>query len=333
MPFFGFFEVWFEPCFPEFYLKMGPQKMARLIAILLLVLCSSIGCAAKKAPNTPNTLGCGMRHCSAALIGCTFDRACRDTLACNRRCSELAEDTAGEQACHLLCQVEEGLGSKSYRKVVQCFADNTCLPRAEEGRDGVCPVNQDTMASTVAVESLADLQGTWREVRGRNCGRPDSNWQGGYDALECRSSSWVLHDGEIWYHTSFAGTAGRQGTLPYLIAEPAVASDGGLDVHYKNPPLTPQVERWYVLSRPTDDWMAYTYCGHTPAGTYAGVNVITRTDVQSGDAIPNTVVESMREDLGRFGLSWEKFCSVDHTGCTAPQAEPDLLESLLESSK
>ena len=35
--------------------------------------------------------------------------------------------------------------------------------------------------------------------------------------------------------------------------KPKVTADGGLEVHYTNPPLTPQDERWYVLSRPQPD--------------------------------------------------------------------------------
>ena len=315
----------------------GPKRQSSLQHVLLgLMLClisATTGCAAKKNPAQPNPLACGLGNCPGALIGCTFSGDCRATLACNKKCSELAKDTAGEQACHLLCQVEEGKDSNCYRKVVQCFADNRCLPRAEEGKDGICPVTAANQSSVIKVGSLAELTGTWREVRGRNCGRPNSKWQGGYDKLKCRSSSWVMHKDSIWYHTSFAGTAGEQGVLPYLIAKPGIAADGGLEVHYTNPPLTPQDERWYVLSRPDPDWIAYTYCGQTPAGRYAGVNVMTRTGTLSGDAIPEPIADAFREDLARFGLSWDQFCSIDHAGCTPTQAKKDLIEHLSEQSK
>jgi hypothetical protein len=272
-------------------------------------------------------------NCPGALTGCTFSGDCRATLACNRKCSEKFKSGAGEQTCHLLCQVEEGRDSACYRKVVQCFADHRCLPRAKAGKDGICPVTDANRKSVVQLKDLGELTGTWHEIRGRNCGRAGSQWQGGYDALKCRSSSWVIHKDATWYHTSFAGTAGEQGVLPYLIARPEIAEDGGLDVHYTNPPLKPQEERWYVLSRPDPDWIAYTYCGHTPAGRYAGVNVITRSAVRSGDAIPEAVAQAMRKDLGRFGLKWDEFCSIDHKGCTPPQAMKDLLHDQSERAK
>ncbi len=312
--------------------QYGSLRLA-LLSLLLLLVSAATGCSAKKNPAQPNPLSCGLGNCPGALIGCSFSGDCRATLACNKKCSELAKDTAGEQACHLLCQVEEGKDSDCYRKVVQCFADNRCLPRAEEGKDGICPVTVANQSSVIKVGSLAELTGTWREVRGRNCGRPDSKWQGGYDKLKCRSSSWVAHEDSTWYHTSFAGTAGEQGALPYLIAKPGIDADGALAVHYTNPPLTPQDERWFVLSRPAPDWVAYTYCGQTPAGRYAGVNVMTRTGTLSGDAIPEPIVDAFREDLARFGLSWDRFCSIDHTGCTPPQAKKDLIEHLSEPSE
>ena len=264
-------------------------------------------------------------------MGCTLNSDCWATLACNRKCAEQANGGPGEQACHLLCQVEEGRDSACYRKVVQCFADHRCLPRAPSGRDGLCPVTQDNWTSTLPIPQLTDLTGTWHEVRGRNCGRANSRWEGGYDALECRSSSWVVHGTAVWYHTSFAGSAGKTGVLPYLIAKPELAEDGSLRVHYTNPPLTPQDERWYVLSRPHPDWIAYTYCGQTPAGQYAGVNVINRMGVLSGDAIPPEIAAAMKTDLAAFGLDWEDFCSIDHGPCTPPAAKRDLLEHLSQS--
>ena len=306
-----------------------PRIPLRAVAVLTsLFLGSLTGCATQKPPDRPNTLTCGLGNCPGSLIGCSFNKACRATLACNRKCSKQAAGGPGEQACHLLCQVEEGRNNSCYRELVQCFADHRCLPRAEAGKDGICPVHDGNRESIVSIASLGELTGTWNEVRGRNCGRPDSRWQGGYDALECRSSSWVVHGDRTWYHTSFAGSAGTKGVLPYLIAKPEVAKDGGLEVHYTNPPLTPQDERWYVLSRPHPDWIAYTYCGQTPAGRYAGVNVINRAGIRAGEDIPAEVAGPMEKDLTRFGLSWDKFCSIDHTGCTKTQAKRDLVEHL-----
>lgn len=305
------------------------QCLMALAVALLAALC--VPSASAKSPD-PNPLWCGLRHCPGSLISCARDDSCGAILACNKACSE-REDPAGEQACHLLCQLEGGGDSQGYRDVVQCFADNTCLPQSPLDLDGICPVDASNLQATLPVQSFEELRGTWREVRGRNCGRPDSRqdaqWQGGYDALECRSSSWVERDERFWYHTSFSGEPTKE-RLPYLIAEPEISTEDStaLAVHYLNPPLTPQNEAWYVLSRPTEDWIAYTYCGETPAGRYAGVNIITRSETLSGDAIPADVVEKLRSDLATFGLDYDEFCPIDHTECRPPQAATDLEEGL-----
>ena len=240
--------------------RHGPRLAAALVGafaraplVWVCALLLAAGCTTKNAPDQPNALTCGLGNYPGSLIGCTFSGDCRATLACNRKCSELAKGGAGEQACHLLCQVEEGRDSACYRKVVQCFADHRCLPRARAGKDGICPVTTTTQERVIRLTDISTLEGTWHELRGRNCGREGSRWQGGYDALKCRSSSWVPEGERMWYHTSFAGSAGIKGKLPYLIAKPKVTADGGLEVHYTNPPLTPQDERWYVLSRPQPD--------------------------------------------------------------------------------
>ena len=302
------------------------SSRVRLALVILTWWLTHPSALAGSQSRGPNTLACGLGHCSAALLSCSMQPSCRATLGCNRRCSEEADGGPGEQACHLLCQVEEGRDSRAYRRVVQCFADHQCLPRAEAGRDGICPVTEENSERIVPVAELSDLHGTWHELRGRNCGRPDSDWQGGYDQLPCRSSSWVAREDETWYHTSFAGTAGEGGPLPYLIAEPEVTAEGALEVHYTNPPLTPQIERWYVLSQPHPDWITYTYCGETPAGSYAGVNVINRAGVLTGEQVPEDIAEAFRADLALFGLDWDAFCSIDHRSCTPPQPEADLQE-------
>ncbi|MBN2800639.1 MAG: hypothetical protein JXX28_15965 [Deltaproteobacteria bacterium] len=312
-------------------MKRGERAARRLgLAPLLLLAGLATGCGSARDGAPPRTLACGMSHCPGPLTACGVSERCRDTLDCNRRCSEAHPDGVGEQTCHLLCQLEEGVDSRPYRRVVQCFADHACLPRAPEGLDGACPVTPENTGSIVPVESLSQLEGTWLELRGRNCGRPDSTWQGGYDHLGCRSSSWVPAGGDTWYHTSFAGSRGPAGPHPFLVAEPAVAPDGGLEVHYLNPPLTPQIERWYVLSRPDDDWIAYTYCGSTPAGSYAGANIITRSGVSAGADIPAEIAEAMREDLARFGLAWVDFCDIDHRGCAPPRARAEVLQRVAD---
>jgi len=111
-----------------------------------------------------------------------------------------------------------------------------------------------------------------------------------------------------------------------LIAEPRLSEQepGLLEVFYINPPLQPQHERWYVLSRPHPDWIMYTYCGSTPVGEYAGVNVMTRAPGPSHAALPPEVEAAFRRAASEFNFSYEDMCITKHSQCPPVTAEKDV---------
>jgi hypothetical protein len=281
------------------------------------------------ANGDPELLMCGLTKCPLEMILCVLEPACRATLECNAECGS-AGAKSEQQACHLVCQLAQGADSRMYSPLVQCFADNDCLPTLPEGTDGQCPVTSENIHKVHVLESLDEIEGTWLEVRGLNCGVPGSNWEGGYDALPCRSDSWVSYGDQWWYHTSFCaaaedGSCNEWGPV-HLIGEPRISDQepGLLEVPYINPPLQPQHERWYVLSRPDPDWIMYTYCGSTPAGEYAGLNVMTRTPEPSNDAMPPEVDAAFRQAAREFNFSYEDMCITDQSQCPPVTAEADV---------
>ncbi len=295
---------------------------------------SSQGCA--RLPDTDKAvssdlelLRCGLTKCTLQMILCVLEPACRDTLACNSQCGS-AGARSDQQACHLFCQLAQGEKSEVYSFLVQCFADNGCLPALPEGTDGRCLVTSENFHKVHVLGSLDEIEGTWLEVRGMNCGVPGSGWEGGYDDLPCRSSSWVYHADKWWYHTSFcAPTKSRmcnEEGVVYLIADPRLNDQepGSLEVIYANPPLQPQHERWYILSRPDPDWIMYTYCGSTPVGEYAGVNVMTRAPEPSNAAMPPEVDAAFRQTAREFHFPYEDMCSTDQSQCPPVTAEQDV---------
>lgn len=274
---------------------------------------------------------CSLRSCPLQMLACLLDPACRETLVCNAGCGAGGAESE-QQACHLFCQLSRGERSEIYRALIQCFADNGCLPTLPEGTDGQCLVTDENIQDVHGLGSLDEIEGTWREVRGLNCGVPGSGWEGGYDALPCRASSWVFHEQQWWYHTSFCapsedGGCGETGAA-HLIAEPELSETepGLLEVHYVNPALQPQEERWYVLSRPDPDWVMYTYCGSTPGGAYAGVNVMTRVPAPSYEVMPVEVEAAFRQAAWEFGFSYEDMCVTEQSGCPTVTAEADVRE-------
>lgn len=310
------------------------MKRTHLPLAVLLILALSPGCVL--LPNTGNAanadlelLTCSLTKCTLEMLLCVLEPACRQTLACNSECGS-AGATSQQQACHLVCQLAQGNKSEVYSFLVQCFADNGCLPTLPEGTDGRCPVTSENVHKVHVLGSLDEIEGTWLETRGLNCGVPGSNWEGGYDALPCASDSWVYKAQQWWYHTSFCapaenGSCSEQGPV-YLIGEPRLSDQepGLLEIFYANPPLRPQHERWYILSRPDPDWIMYTYCGSTPVGEYAGVNVMTRVPDPSDAAMPPEVDAAFRQAAREFNFSYEDMCITDQSQCPPVTAEKDV---------
>ena len=279
---------------------------------------------------------CGIQTCPISFLECTLEAACLETLDCNSQCGSAGEKAA-QQACHLVCQLEQGDTSQAYGPLVQCFAKNGCLPTLPEGTDGRCPVTSENIDKVHVLARLDEIEGTWRETRGLNCGVAGSNWEGGYDALPCRSDSWVYNAQQWWYHTSFCtpaadGRCSEKGPV-HLIGEPVISAEepGLLEVPYTNPPLKPQHERWYILSRPDPDWIMYTYCGSTPVGEYAGLNVMTRVPDPSDTAMPPEVEAAFRQAARDFNFPFDDMCITDQSQCppvTAAEDVQDWIDSL-----
>ncbi len=310
------------------------MNRTRLTVVVLASLALSPGCGSfPGVENPPNSdldlLACGLNQCTFQMLFCFLEPACLETLACNAQCGS-AGARSEQQACHLFCQLALGRKSAVYPHLVQCFADNGCLPTLPEGTDGQCLVTGENIHQVHVLQGLHELEGTWLEVRGLNCGVPGSRWEGGYDALPCRSSSWVFLTQRWWYYTSFRAPAGNANRSPeevvHLIAEPRLSDQepGLLEVVYVNPPLQPQHERWYILSRPDPDWIMYTYCGSTPVGAYAGVNIMTRGPEPSAAAMPPAVEAAFRQAARDFNFAYENMCDTDQAQCPPVAAEEDV---------
>lgn len=304
---------------------------ASLTALIPVFVVSWFTASSAIAKNSDwDILGCGIRHCGVQLLKCATEKECRDTLQCNKRCGG-AGSKADQQACHLVCQLELGKKSQNYPELVSCFGENSCLPKLPEGSDGICPVNESNIGEVHVLNDISEIEGTWREVRGLNCGQAGSGWEGGYDALPCRSSSWIVQDQKWWYHTSFCKPGVNNDCArskpAYLLARPEISEEipGLIKFHYVDPPLKPQEEQWYVLSKPSSDWMMYTYCGSTPAGRYAGLNVITKDNASNqSNAIPRRVERELRRVAKRFDINFDQLCENRHNGCPAITARDDI---------
>lgn len=318
-------------------MKSNLEKMLAASMLLLSVAVAPTSAGAGMTCSLKEnleTLRCSVCNCPGQLFTCLLDCKCRQALRCNIRCQSAAQ----QQACHLACMLDEGKNSNAYGRLVQCMGENQCLPRLPPDVDGKCPVTEETIDKIYVLSSLDEIEGIWLEVRGLNCGVPNSGWEGGYDALPCRSSAWLYKDEEWWYHTSFCGPfdgsdCGEKKPI-YLIARPSLSGEeaGLMHVSYVNSPLKPQNERWYVLSKPHPDWLMYTYCGSTPAGEYAGVNIATKAVDPWVTGIPAEVEDAFRKAAHYFNVSYDDMCSTDQELCPTVTAHENIDEYLLEES-
>ncbi|NRA45895.1 MAG: hypothetical protein HRU09_13140 [Oligoflexales bacterium] len=310
--------------------------MKKILMLLVGIMLMQFEMSAKAATNDWDLLACGVKKCPKQLLQCATEGSCRKTLACNRDCGG-SGSKADQQACHLVCQLGLGKESKIYPELVTCFAQNECLPKLEPGKDGICPVNETNAKDVVKLNSISDLDGTWLELKGLNCGKAGSGWEGGYDALPCRSSSWVYSKDLWWYHTSFCKPGKDQycenSSPVHLLARPSLSlkEAGLIEVPYIDPPLKPQEERWYVLAHPHPDWMMYTYCGSTPAGSYAGLNIASRDPDARYSGIPQEVDVELRKAAAKFGVDYDSLCENEHKQCPAIRAREDVERALLDS--
>ena len=68
----------------------------------------------------------------------------------------------------------------------------------------------------------------------------------------------------------------------------------------------------------------YTYCGSTPVGEYAGVNVMTRVPEPSNAAMPPEVDAAFRQAAREFNFSYEDMFITDQSQCPPARAEEDV---------
>jgi hypothetical protein len=106
-----------------------------LVVVALLPGCPSFLGTGSAAFSDPEVLVCGLTKCTIPMFLCVLDPDCREALECNAACSA-AGGQAEQQACNLVCQLTQGGSSERYAALVQCFAENGCLPTLPPGTDG-----------------------------------------------------------------------------------------------------------------------------------------------------------------------------------------------------
>jgi hypothetical protein len=260
------------------------------------------------------TPSCIMKNCSSELGACLKDGSCRKATFCNAKCQ--LPWNKNVEGCNLLCELSYGYNSTTYRNMMQCMSDHSCLPTMPS--DGICLADDSQTIQNLT--DISQVSGKWWIVRGMNCGQ--KGWPAGFDYFPCQRDEFVpdpTTPGKWIDHIAYCGGTDNKCTTDMLftVANVSMTKPGVMTHYYTDPPLKPQTEEWRVLSWPHPDWMLYVYCGDVPTGPYAGGSVVTRGHKRTTD-IPAYVEKIFREVSEQYGFAYDDMCVSDDSiaACT-----------------
>ncbi|XP_023348717.1 violaxanthin de-epoxidase, chloroplastic [Eurytemora carolleeae] len=249
---------------------------------------------------------CIALHCALQSGACVLDPQCFETLQCMIGCSGKPD----ESQCQFECEMTLGNGNEVFEDLLRCMAANGCFP--EVPPDGICLASEsDTVQEITDIEMVA---GSWWVVRGVNCAQDDV-WLGGYDWYPCQHERYLrLGDGWI-NNTTYTGGSDSIPTTDVLVTIPhaTMPSPGLIRLEYDDEPLLPQIERWHIVSKPSDDYMMVFWCGTNPALDYNGGFVLSRTRTQN--EMPSEIEEEFRRVAASLGVDYDAMCVTDNTLC------------------
>jgi len=87
----------------------------------------------------------------------------------------------------------------------------------------------------------------------------------------------------------------------------------GVITHTYDSALSPQIEKWIVVSHPSPDFMLIYWCGNIPIQAYNEGLLLSR---HRNDAnMPKNVRQELRKTASSFGLNFDDMCSSDNSWC------------------
>jgi len=259
---------------------------------------------------------CTVVNCGHKIAMCMTDADCRATMECSRACQDMPRNR--QAMCGYICEMTDGYENKVFEDVMLCMIEKDCLP--EYPKDGECVAKSDSDA-VQTLTSMKQVEGDWWSIRGLNCGY-DDDYPGGYDWFPCGHERWTEvkteSGGSRWINniTFCAGSdnkcVSKGGPLGIrTIANVTMPSPGVLRHEYDSA-LAPQIEKWRVISMPTDDYMLAYWCGNIPIQEYNGGLLFSRKKTSK---IPKKIEEQLAADAAKFGMDFYQMCVSDNSWC------------------
>jgi len=267
----------------------------------------------EKPELTVYPLKCVLGACLGKTAKCFMDTNCRNTINCIEKCTsnERLERVAG---CAYTCEMTHGYENEYFLDEIKCLVNNGCLTRYP--RDGICHGNDNDGIANL--KSLDQVKGDWWVVRGLNCGQND-DYPGGYDWYPCQHERFIKESNGQWINrvTYCDGKADKcmASGIIETIANVSLPAPGVVQHDYTDAPLSPQVEKWRIVSWPNEgDYLMMLWCGNLPILEYNGGIFLSRH--RSDKDMPESTLEEFKKMSKKHGIPWSEWCPSNNEHCT-----------------
>jgi len=251
-------------------------------------------------------------NCLGKMVACIQNEDCKATLDCTQEC-QLTQPRNKQAMCAYICEVTSGYLNPEFEAIMLCMIENKCM--GSYPQDGRCIAKESDGVKSIT--SMEQVKGEWWAIKGLNCGETEE-FPGGYDGFPCQHERWSLNkDGQWQNNISFcAGKANkcisRGGGAGIKTVANASINSPGVITHSYDSALSPQIERWIIVSHPTPDYMLIYWCGKIPIQTYNGGLLLSR---HRSDIMADSVRNQLRTDALKFGLDFDNMCNSDNSWC------------------
>ena len=252
-------------------------------------------------------------NCLSSMMKCIQNEACKATLDCITEC-QLTQPRNKQAMCAYICEVTDGYMNDEFEETMLCMIEGNCM--SNYPKDGECVAKDEDAVQTIT--DISQIAGEWWVIKGLNCGNSE-DYPGGYDWFPCQHERWTQREDGSWFNRiSFC--AGKDNTC---ISRGGGAGIGtianatmevpGVITHQYDSALSPQIEKWRIVSHPHPDYMLVYWCGKIPIQEYNGGLLFSRR--QNDKDMPKEAKDELRTVAAKFGKDFDDMCSSDNSWC------------------
>jgi len=266
----------------------------------------------EKPELTVYPLKCVLGSCLHITAKCFMNTNCRNTVNCIEKCTS-NERLARVAGCAYTCEMTHGYENEEFLDEIKCLVNNGCLTNYP--RDGIC--HGDDSHGIPNLKSLDQVKGDWWVTRGLNCGQSD-DYPGGYDGYPCQHERFIKQESGQWINRVTYCDGKNDECLASgiieTIANVSLPAPGVVQHDYTDAPLSPQVEKWRIVSWPNEgDYLMMLWCGRLPILEYNGGIILSRH--RSDKDMPKSTLDIFKKLSDKHGIPWSEWCPSNNEHC------------------